>query len=128
MQLNEFGNVIERTWAALDKHFSNITLDEFAIMPNHVHGIVTIEGGPSVQEIRMGEAFGARFNGDENDVRSNASPLRHPERRHLNGTKRGSLGAIVQNFKFVTTRRINRLWSTSGKTVWQRNYYTCYPK
>lgn len=48
----------------------------------------------------------------------NASPLHVPR-----GTAPGSLGAIVQNFKAVSTRRINQLNRTPGVTLWQRNYY-----
>jgi REP element-mobilizing transposase RayT len=33
------------------------------------------------------------------------------------------LGAIVGNFKSVTTRRINRMRHSPGARVWQRNYY-----
>jgi len=40
-----------------------------------------------------------------------------------NGTQSGSLGAIIQSFKSVSTRKINRLRSTPGISVWQRNYY-----
>jgi REP element-mobilizing transposase RayT len=29
----------------------------------------------------------------------------------------------VQNFKSVSTRKINRINSTSGETIWQRNYH-----
>ena len=35
----------------------------------------------------------------------------------------GSLGAIVGNFKSITTRRINQVRKTPGQPVWQRNYY-----
>jgi hypothetical protein len=45
-----------------------------------------------------------------------ASPLR-------NGTLTGSLGSIMQNFKSVSTRRINKLRDNTGCPVWQRNYY-----
>jgi hypothetical protein len=44
-------------------------------------------------------------------------PLRH------DGTQSGSLSAIVQNYKSVTTRKTNQLRGLSGKTVWQRNYH-----
>ncbi len=40
-----------------------------------------------------------------------------------NGTKPGSIAAIVQNFKSTTTRRINQIRKTNGVPVWQRNYY-----
>ncbi|HEY9830242.1 MAG TPA: transposase [Stenomitos sp.] len=38
------------------------------------------------------------------------------------GTKSGSIGAILQNFKSVATRRVNRITRNSG-TLWQRNYH-----
>jgi len=41
-----------------------------------------------------------------------------------NGTESGSLGAIIQNFKSITTRRVNGLRPTAlGESLWQRNYY-----
>ncbi|MBI2436477.1 MAG: hypothetical protein HYV41_01900 [Candidatus Magasanikbacteria bacterium] len=41
--LNEMGKIAFDCWNEIPKHFENITLDEFVIMPNHVHGIVVIE-------------------------------------------------------------------------------------
>jgi hypothetical protein len=38
------------------------------------------------------------------------------------GTQSGSIGAILQNFKSVATRRVNRITRNSG-TLWQRNYH-----
>jgi hypothetical protein len=40
-----------------------------------------------------------------------------------NGTIPGSIGAIIQNYKSLTTRKINMLLRTKNKTIWQRNYY-----
>ncbi|MEL6221512.1 MAG: transposase [Cyanobacteria bacterium J06627_8] len=33
------------------------------------------------------------------------------------------MSAIVQNFKSISTRRINQMRHTSGTPVWQRNFY-----
>jgi REP element-mobilizing transposase RayT len=40
MILNDSGNMIQRQWVALPERFHNIAIHEFAIMPNHFHGIV----------------------------------------------------------------------------------------
>ena len=40
MQLNEFGQIISKNWLALPTRFPHITLDEFVVMPNHLHGVV----------------------------------------------------------------------------------------
>jgi len=39
------------------------------------------------------------------------------------GTLSQSLGAIIQNFKSISTRRTNQLLLSPGATLWQRNYY-----
>jgi REP element-mobilizing transposase RayT len=38
------------------------------------------------------------------------------------GTQSGSIGAILQNFKSVATRRVNRI-TRNSRTLWQRNYH-----
>jgi len=37
--LNDLGLIANNTWLSIPQHFSNITLDEYVIMPNHMHGI-----------------------------------------------------------------------------------------
>ena len=42
MRLNNTGEIAAKFWAEIPKHFFNVILDEFVIMPNHVHGIIFI--------------------------------------------------------------------------------------
>lgn len=42
MQLNEYGLVIQERWLFLADYYENLELDEFVIMPNHLHGIVVL--------------------------------------------------------------------------------------
>ena len=42
MMLNEYGKIVLRCWNDLLNHYMNIKLDEFIIMPNHLHGILSI--------------------------------------------------------------------------------------
>ncbi len=39
MILSKQGIAVEKTWFELPKHYNNLILDEFIIMPNHVHMI-----------------------------------------------------------------------------------------
>ena len=43
MQLNPYGLIVQSCWDSIPSHYSNIVLDSFVIMPNHVHGIIAIE-------------------------------------------------------------------------------------
>ena len=40
--LNKVGKIVERHWKNTENIRPNISLDEFIIMPNHVHGIIFI--------------------------------------------------------------------------------------
>jgi REP element-mobilizing transposase RayT len=42
MRLNQIGTVVASCWGEIPKHFPNITLDEFVVMPNHMHGILLL--------------------------------------------------------------------------------------
>ncbi|QBQ41418.1 transposase [Sphingobacterium psychroaquaticum] len=42
VQLNEFGQKVKSILLSLSKRFPHVTLDEFVIMPNHIHAIIVI--------------------------------------------------------------------------------------
>jgi REP element-mobilizing transposase RayT len=101
--LNAMGKIAERCWLKIPDHFTNIIIDEFVIMPNHVHGIIIING---------------------NDCRGTA--CRAPTTgtiEHFGRPATGSIPTIIRSYKSAVTRCINRIKHTSGNTIWQRNYY-----
>jgi putative transposase len=69
IQLNSIGKIIQKEWRQLPRHFPQIRLDAFVVMPNHVHGIIVIETAeaddlsfvwatrPSEEEIRDTNGF-----------------------------------------------------------------------
>ena len=93
---------IGEIWRQIPAHFPGVEVDELVVMPNHVHGIILI-ARPTV--------------GAHHDA-----PLRMsvPRRPILH---RGSLGAVLLQFKSAAAKRINELRGTPGAPVWQRNYY-----
>lgn len=105
MQLNRAGTIVRDCWRAIPDHFAGVELDEFVVMPNHVHGIIIIM-----------DPVGATH---ASPLPIHASPL--PSRSA--GPTRRSIGAIVGSFKAAASNRINRMRSTPGASVWQRNYH-----
>jgi len=112
MRLNPLGTMAAASWHAIPHHSPRVVLDEGIIMPNHIHGIIVIQG--------RGEASALPIYVPKELPKTDASPLR---RGRLNGTQPGSLSAIVQNFKSISTRQINGMRGVPGTPVWQRNYY-----
>ena len=43
MILNEFGKMVNNFWKEIPKHFPYVILDEYIVMPNHVHGIIILD-------------------------------------------------------------------------------------
>ena len=43
MILSDIGKTAENCWCEIPRHFPFVKLDEYVIMPNHIHGIIIIE-------------------------------------------------------------------------------------
>jgi putative transposase len=42
MILNDAGQMVQQVWKDIANRFSNVMLDSYQIMPNHIHGIIVI--------------------------------------------------------------------------------------
>ena len=60
MMLNEIGNIVEEEWIYMGKKRSNIILDKFIVMPNHLHGVVCIDSNDLEKYGRRGTTCRAR--------------------------------------------------------------------
>jgi REP element-mobilizing transposase RayT len=103
MQLNAAGEMIKKWIMKLNSREENIKLDEFVIMPNHIHFILVIVGAdPCV------------------------SP---PGMTDIAGTHMGvPLHTIIQWFKTISTNEYikgvkDSQYRPFDKRFWQRNYY-----
>jgi putative transposase len=41
--MNDAGVMAKKYWQDIPVHFPHVDLDEFVIMPNHIHGIIVIK-------------------------------------------------------------------------------------
>lgn len=44
MCLSKAGKIVEWCWHDLPNHYANIRLDAFVVMPDHIHGIILLDG------------------------------------------------------------------------------------
>jgi len=49
VELSDIGRIAEECWKNIPVHFPYVELDEFVIMPNHVHGIIVIKAKHNVE-------------------------------------------------------------------------------
>ncbi len=147
VQLSQMGEIAYEQWLKIPTNIPHILLDAFVVMPNHIHGIVVITEKTAVRG--KGKAFDHRFTqtdrtslndwiklNDSKKLGSNALPIQKGSRTPMYhkesasptdpnrlGSSPGSLPAIIQNYKSITSRRINKLLDSRGSTIWHRNYY-----
>jgi len=98
MVLNEYGKIAQQCWLNIPLHYQNVELNEFVVMPNHIHGIIIIN-----------DTVGAIHELPQQKT---------PQQRRLM-----TLPKIIGRFKMNSAKQLNQLRQTSGLSVWQRNYY-----
>ena len=95
MQLYQAGRIAAACWREIPVHFPTVALDQWIMMPNHLHGILII----SFDDLWAGHA------------------------PPLPGRPAPGIATIVGSFKSAAAKRINEIRATPGAPVWQRNYY-----
>ena len=110
--LSDFRRIALEEWRASARIRAELALDEFVIMPNHLHGIVWILEENQTVLARASVASGVGATG--------RSPLRG---NVAAGPAKKSLGAFVANFKAAVTKRARGGSSNPDLHVWQRGYH-----
>lgn len=104
IRLSSYGQIANFEWVKLRLRFPHIQLDQFVIMPNHVHGIISV-GAPLA---------GARHN----------PPFIHNNRAGASPTP--TIGNIIGTYKSIVSVKCLEIIKSNhqylGK-IWQRNYY-----
>ena len=131
MILNPFGEIAQEEWIKSIEIRKNISLHEYIIMPNHIHGIIQINYSVAVVEGVLQYAPTAPTD----------NKLKSPSQ---------TIGAIIRGYKAATTKRIKEIiYNVEGvlqfpvagvlqyaltdaptainidlkKSIWQRNYW-----
>ena len=96
MNMNEEGRIVAESWEWLGRQYDYVELDEWALMPNHLHGVLIIHDARAGGNIRRGG--------------SRTAPTK-------------PLGRSIGAFKTVSTKRINIYRDTPGTKLWQRSFH-----
>jgi putative transposase len=105
---NRLRSIARTAWLQIPTHYPSVELDVFVVMPNHIHGLVTL-CDPVGTGLQLSD-----------EASSSGLPKPVPT---ADGHRRTSIPAIMRWYKTVTGRRINRLRRQAGEAVWQRSYY-----
>lgn len=96
MKLSDIGRIVFDLWQLIPKNFPFVTLDEFVIMPDHIHGIIVINKNDGRDAINRVSTI---TNTNSGGVTGNKNPMLHD-----------NLSRIIRWFKERSTfecRKIN---------------------
>ena len=100
---NCWADIIESCWRELPNHYPHISLDEFVVMPDHIHGIVWIN------DVGNGMNVGNGFK----PFLTKPFPT---------GKLNHGLAEIIRGLKTFSSRRINEI-NRNEKFQWQKSFY-----
>ncbi len=106
MCYTDIGMIVDRYWHEISEHFPFVTLDEFCIMPNHIHGIIVIDNQIS-RDVACNVSTRTTNELNANKM-SDISPKPH------------SLPTIIRSFKSAVTKFTNENNYIFG---WQSRFY-----
>ena len=138
LPMSEIGQIARQFWLEIPSHFQFVELDEFVIMPNHVHGIIIINRDMSVVDYDLG-AIGNHPFAIVEPLHATALPGQptqptQPGQPGQSGQpiqtknlkmaglspKTGSLSSVIRSFKSAVTNWCNKNELNFG---WQSRFH-----
>lgn len=130
MMLNENGTIAHNEWNKLPERFTNIELDVFQIMPNHMHGIIVLND--------VGATLAVAPNTDAPNTdrpHNDDAPHNDDVPHNTDGIKRTGaspaptntiIGDMVGAYKSLVANTCLDIYKFKNETMgklWQRNYH-----
>jgi putative transposase len=124
--LSKIGELVAEEWLKTPAVRKNVELDEWIVMPNHVHGVVVIKGNEAGLNVSNPSTHNIRSftNIKSDDGLADMKAGRETRHRRVSTKvhlQSGSLGAIVNQFKSVCTRQIRAV--KNKEFDWQPRFY-----
>ncbi|GET22764.1 hypothetical protein JCM18694_30100 [Prolixibacter denitrificans] len=123
MQLSEIGLLAQKYWLEIPIHFPFVILDEFVVMPDHVHGIMVIDKtDTNADDDTMNGALEVETPKSVETPKLGVSTADPPSRTAHASQKwnPGILGVIINQYKRMVTIRARKIHADFG---WQSRFH-----
>lgn len=95
---NVYSQIAFKHWNDLPNHYPSCNLDQFVVMPNHIHGIIMIMY----------------------PIGTDIGKLDSIQKKEF---KIYPVSEMIRAFKTFSTKKINEINNSKGTSFWQKNYY-----
>ncbi|PXX98890.1 transposase [Marinifilum breve] len=108
MFLNELGELADSYWREIPNHFPYVHLDEFIVMPNHIHGILVIDDPYNWKNVQTRQC-----------LVSNKS-YQNPGRKRFQNQGNNTISSIIGSYKSIVSRQAHKI---NPKFEWHTRFY-----
>lgn len=146
IELSDYGEIVKSEFLKIPDYHTRAFLDEWIIMPNHVHCIITLDdykkqdyddgvigaGGVAVAVVAVAVAVEKIHEFSlqsppppfqSSPQLSNHIPSESEIKQYRKQRRKMLIPKILGKFKMQTSKQINILRNTPGETNWQSNYH-----
>ncbi|MGB1205808.1 MAG: transposase [Chitinophagales bacterium] len=109
MQLSEMGVLAQKYWYEIPNRFPFVELDAFVVMPNHVHGIIVIDGKDAISKDVINHVSTTTTPKMRGGITGNNNPMLHK-----------NLSRIIRWYKGRCTFEIRKI---HADFAWQSRFY-----
>ena len=115
MTLNNIGQITNDIWQSIPGHYPNVSLNEYIIMPNHIHGIIIIKENAEDRNVGTGHCPVQSQRERVALKRTGRCPV--PTKKNY-----GLLSKIINAFKNLVLKEIKNQ-NINCNFSWQRSFY-----
>ena len=135
MILSEYGEIVKTEFVKMAQYNQRATIDEWVIMPNHVHCIIALgdyvekihefsHSDVAIEEIHEFSYPDESYNSGDTTEKIHEFSLRDTDTKQYRRLRRKMLIPILLGkFQMQTSKQINILRNSAGQKTWQPNYH-----
>lgn len=126
--LNKYGNIVNTFWQEIPLHYKNVYLDEYIIMPNHIHGIIIIDEQCKRSVVDEQCSSDTNTNKEqcssttEKEQCSSITDREHNSLLQLKKNNYGLLSKIIKSFKEACIKKIKKEYNDDN-FFWMKSFY-----
>ena len=136
MKLSNIGVIADVFWFEIQNHSKFLTLGEFVVMPNHVHGILILKDkiystseGEGIDKKNLTEILptspefsppSKKHPCSENEFDPASKPIKTIGQYRFQNQGKNTISSIVGSYKSAVTKHCNRI---GLEFSWQPNFY-----
>ena len=134
MRLSQIGQIATDLWKEIPDHFPFVHLDEFVVMPNHMHGIIIIDRRNTVEPLQATARQPMAHSPLEPLPATARQPMAHSPLEPLPATalprkneamaaispKSGSLPTIIRSYKSAVSKEVRPI---HAEFAWQTRFH-----